>query len=283
MLPANKLSRVHALKPAVPAFTEAVYIGNDWLLYATDHGSHDAAEMIAPCLILSQCNDKFTIHCDSASLSVNSHVILHGSGLSTHGEGNLALFIYFDPLSPAGLRLQHLAASAGGLMDFHQASEHLSDATALEDIVQGGMSCNSMQAFVNDMSQILSPLEAVGKIDQRLQKVTRVIRDKPDGRPDLDRLGEMVHMSGDNLRRLFCQTTGTTLSRYQMWQRLRHMVLCACERQQSGKQPTMEEMVFAAGFYDMPHAAKTIKKFLARKTSSIVSPVLFKNCCTPNC
>jgi AraC-like DNA-binding protein len=102
------------------------------------------------------------------------------------------------------------------------------------------------------INALLSKLPAI-QYDERVSKIVEYIKAnffRQDITPQT--FADMVFLSPSRLASLFKQQTGSSLSKYLLWSRIRQAVYLAL----SEKQRSLTDIAYDTGFYDLPQMDK---------------------------
>ncbi|MCJ8152644.1 AraC family transcriptional regulator [Chryseobacterium sp. SSA4.19] len=147
-----------------------------------------------------------------------------------------------EPYSTVGLELSGHFKSDENCIVFYAPSE----TNALFNIPENNLEINSV------IKAILSRLPAV-RYDERVTKMVDYIREnyfRSDITPQT--FADMVFLSPSRLASLFKQQTGSSLSKYLLWTRLRQAIYITL----SDKERSLTDIAYDTGFYDLPQLNK---------------------------
>ncbi len=263
--------------PAPHAISGTVYLGRDWLLYADPELVFNLAENVAPALVLGPAHMPATLTLRDGS-EVCAPVLLHASGVWSQLIRPSALaFLYVDPLSDEGSRLQRRAQ--GRVLPWPAADLMSRHGIDLADLCNGEVRAEQLQRWVVDvLAEVAGLSDGLSRMDPRLAGLRVRLHQRGEGRADPAAIAHQLGLSAEHVRKLFRQQVGMTLSSYQSWVRLYQVAATACEAQQKGQLQCATELVNAGGFYDASHASRAIRRYFDLLPTEMLSPRAFVDC-----
>ena len=162
-------------------------------------------------------------------------------------------------------------SSAGYIIDKSLAGEDLKLIKEPEDIYHILGMPGAEGSPVYDALAFLRAASASDNMDPRIQQVLDMIRALSDGSISIDTLATSVHLSASRLAALFKEQTGSSLSKFMLWVRLRHAILRLIKEDTS-----IVEIALETGFYDSPNFTKYMHEMIGvppmafRKNSSVI-------------
>jgi AraC-like DNA-binding protein len=111
----------------------------------------------------------------------------------------------------------------------------------------------------------LRSIQSANKLSARVQQVIDIIRRQNTEDTTLASLAAAVHLSQSRLSALFKQQTGSSLSKFILWTRLRRAIHLLLTEDRS-----LSEIAAETGFYDSPNFTKYMHKMIG------VPPVAFR-------
>jgi len=262
--------------PARPAIAGVVYLGHDWLLYADPDLMFNLSQNVAPAMVFGPESAPPVLHLRGGG-EASGPVLLHASGVWSWLQRRCALaFLYFDPLSAAGLCLQRRAgASVVPWPDSRLLQRH---GMTLDGLGNAAVSDRAVRTGVEHLrAELLQGPHGVA-LDPRLPLLRERLHQHGDGRADPAGIADLLGLSAEHTRKLFRQQVGMTLSSYQSWVRLYQVAVAACEAQQHGRNASATEMVGAGGFYDASHASRAIRRYFDLLPTEMLAPRAFVDC-----
>lgn len=276
-----------AASNAAAASTEAAasYVGSDWLLYVDAAGGYDESEMVAPCLMLAQPGAALQVQARDGNV-LRADALLHAPGASSSAQADGgAAFLYLDPLSAAG-------RAAARLCDGHawrawplQEACGWSEAW-FQSLLAGTAAAADVARWVDQArSALTSQQPRSDTMDWRMRQVADTLHDDVAGRLSVEHLAERVHWSPEHLRKVFRAMAGMTLSRYLMWCRLHRIVDCASAAHAVPvkRAPSAEATLLDAGFYDVPHGSRAVRRYFGLTARSALQPGISRADCRIDC
>lgn len=260
-----------------PAISGVVYLGNDWLLYADPDLVFKLSENVAPALVLGPAHRPAALTLRDGH-EVCAPVMLHASGVWSQLVQRSALaFLYVDPLSGAGSRLQRRAR--GGVVAWPRADLLACHGIELTHLCSGEVPAGQMQPWVAGLlAEVADEADGRAPIDPRLTSLRTGLHLRGEGRVDPAAIAHALGLSAEHVRKHFRQQVGMTLSSYQAWVRLYQVAATACEAQQLGHAPGATELVNAGGFYDASHATRAIRRYFDLLPTEMIAPRAFVDC-----
>jgi len=262
--------------------SDAVYLAEDWMLYASTDISYEWSECAAPCLILGSASDRLRLRWGDSAVACEGTTFLHAAGVSSVMEPrNAALFLYFDPLTPVGLALQRLANQAVRVPEPCSLSEI--DADTLRQLCEGTLPAQLARKTVDGLATAFSGHAPSGpRVDRRILELRRWFFEEFDGRLDLEVLAKVADMSGNHLRQVFRSQVGMTLSSYGAWVKLYQTASAAIHYAHAKSKVNATRLLSEVGFYDASHASKIIRRYLDLKPTEMLEPRVFVDCRSPS-
>ena len=111
----------------------------------------------------------------------------------------------------------------------------------------------------------LRSAQNTGKLSTRVQQVIDTIRNKMDERATPALLAASVHLSQSRLSALFKEETGSSLSKFILWTRLRRAIFLLLTEDKN-----LSEIAAETGFYDSPNFTKYMHQMIG------VPPMAFR-------
>ena len=246
---------------------QSVFLGRDWLLYTGTPGDFNRSEMISPGLISGRPETGFSISIDGFP-RLDAPILVHRSGFWGDGKGASVAVLYFDALSIEGLAIQNYTSAKCPCIPWQIPDSHLA---ATNDVFkQLDISQETVFNYVAACRKLIRErLTCHVETNTRLQQVANIIANDPSGRLDLSQLSHVVGISSDHLRQQFKLVTGMTLSRYQMWHRLRLMASQACFDYVKAGIVDANNIIHGAGFFDTSHGGRAIRRYFGLAASSV--------------
>ena len=171
-----------------------------------------------------------------------------------------ALTLYVEP----GSRWAQALMRACGNSAFLALADHQPWCQLAQALTTGSPDaevCNTRLTLALDALLALPP---AGGIDARVGHALE--RCRWGGEDDDEALlARRVCLSGSRLRHLFVEGTGTTLSRYRLWCRLRRAVISAL----AGR--SLTEAAVEAGFFDSAHFSRSFREMFGVSPSAILA------------
>jgi AraC-like DNA-binding protein len=263
--------------PVQPAISGVVYLGHDWLLYADPELVFNLAENVAPALVLGPTHPPAVLTLRDGH-EVCASVMLHASGVWSRLVQRSALaFLYVDPLSEAGNRLQRRAR--GGVLAWPDADLLPRHGIELGRLCKGEVSAAQLQRWVGSLlAEVAGVTDGRAPIDTRLAGIRMGLHQRGEGRADPAAIAHALGLSAEHVRKHFRHEVGMTLSSYQAWVRLYQVAAKACEAQKRGNAQNATELVSAGGFYDASHASRAIRRYFDLLPTEMLSPQAFVDC-----
>jgi AraC-like DNA-binding protein len=153
-----------------------------------------------------------------------------------------------EPYSAIGLELSGLFAANEDYIVFDSP-------TAISTFFQTGKDTFDIYTIIN---ALLSKVPTV-EYDERVSKIVDYIKAnyfKQDITPQT--FADLVFLSPSRLASLFKKQTGSSLSKYLLWTRLRQVIYLAL----SDKDRTITDIAYDTGFYDLPQLNKYMYEML---------------------
>ena len=261
----------------------SLYLGRDWLLYVDSSAAYKASEMLAPCLLLAQPGQRLDVRLERG-VAVESAAIVHAPNLvsseasSRHG----AAFLYLDPLSDAGHAMAH-GCGRDGVQAWRLPADCAWSPEWFDALVAGVADRADVTRWVEHAQRALAALVCGGtRVDRRLHAVASAVGADAAGRLSIAQRASQVHWSDEHLRKVFRECVGLTLSRYQMWCRIHRMVSSACAHANGARatlDASMRAMLEEAGFYDMPHGNRALRRYLGLTPGAALQPAIRRADC----
>ena len=257
---------------------DAVYLGDDWMLYASTDISYEWSEAVAPCLILGCDTGELCLSWGDEKVNSKGQAFLHAAGVySAIPDRVAAVILYFDPLSQTGASMQRLAGESVDVVT--AASAGVAYQESLHSFCDGSLDGASARTTVARIAAAVLPK---GKDRRRIDPRFSALRDwffeEFEGRIDVDLLGESVGVSGDHLRQIFRSQVGMTLSSYASWVRLYQTACAATHSAGENKKVNASRLLSEVGFYDASHASKVMRRYLDLKPTEMLEPKKFVDC-----
>lgn len=173
---------------------------------------------------------------------------IHGFLIKPHvkhfciAENGTLNVLNIEPYSTVGLELSRSFKDDESRIVFHTPS----DINTLFNIPENNLDINII------IEVILSKLPAA-RYDERVTIIVDYIRDhyfRSDITPQT--FADMVFLSPSRLASLFKQQTGSSLSKYLLWTRLRQAIYMTL----SDKERSLTDIAYDTGFYDLPQLNK---------------------------
>lgn len=275
-----------AARSAARVSTEAAasYVGSDWLLYVDASGAYDESEMAAPCLMLAQPGTALLVQGRGAG-SLQAEALLHAPGASSSAQADAgAAFLYLDPLSAAGRAAARLCESqARHAWPLPPACAW--SANWFKDLLSGSAAAADVARWVDSArAALVAQQPRAQDMDWRMRQVADTLHDDVAGRLSVEHLAERVHWSPEHLRKVFRAMAGMTLSRYLMWCRLHRIVDCASTASDApdarlGRNRNAESTLLDAGFYDVPHGSRAVRRYFGLTAGSALQPGISRANC----
>jgi AraC-like DNA-binding protein len=118
---------------------------------------------------------------------------------------------------------------------------------------------------IYDGLALLRATKSTDNIDPRIQQVMDMIREMPSCSLLPDTLAASIHISTSRLTALFKEQTGSSLSKFMLWARLRHAILKLVKEDTS-----LTEIAVQTGFYDSSNFTKYMHEMIG------VPPMAFR-------
>lgn len=241
-----------------------IYVGNDWLLYIDQAADYQQSITMAPVLMLAEPGETLSIVPDGTDVPLVSSAILAGptAGSQSHSSCAGGLFLYFEPVSAAGIALTNLAKEETS----NHRPWHLPQSTSLSsdwfhNLLGGNFKPEDLNSWVAEIKLMLqseSPIQ--GGVNWRFQTIADAIHANPSGRIDTEILATSVGWSSAHLRQNFRNHVGLTMSKYQIWCRFFLLANQTVFEQMNGDNPTATDRLLDAGFYDASHGLRSLRK-----------------------
>ncbi|MBS0450011.1 MAG: helix-turn-helix transcriptional regulator [Proteobacteria bacterium] len=231
--------------------------------------------MLAPALLLAPVEAPIRLHLDGAPPQ-EADAFYHAAGVWSAADSSTIAALYFDPLTRAGRAIQ--ARAENGVRAWGRSYDF---GGALRDLaIRKSLSRQTIATWAARVSDaLLAEEHDPPHTDPRVENAGRLIREWPDGRLNLSLLGQNCETSGVHLRHMFRDQVGMTMSRYQMWHRILVMVGAACSASVSSGRIRTEQTLHAAGFYDMPHGNRALRRFFGMTAADALSSlIVFIDC-----
>lgn len=257
----------------------ASYVGADWLLYVDSSGDYDESEVVAPCLMLAQPGSTLRVRGRDRQ-SVQAEALLHAPGWASTGEADGgAAFLYFDPVSDAGRAAAGLCEAASGKP--WPVPERCGWSPEWFARLLSGTAPRAEVAHWVDTARAGLVAHCAGgdRVDWRMRQVADTLHGDLAGRLSVEHLAERVHWSPEHLRKVFRVMAGMTLSRYQMWCRLHRVVDGICAPRNDAEGFTAESSLLDAGFYDVPHGSRAVRRYFGLSARSALQPGIHRRDC----
>jgi AraC-like DNA-binding protein len=269
--------------PAAPSPSgrrSATYIGADWMIIVDACAAYRRSAAIAPCLLLAEPGQALRVLCGRSQLPLESAAIAHGADLVSEGLGEAGgnLYLHFEPLSPASRALAALAGSPAQARGWRLPAAVSWTPAWFDQLVAGTAASTDVIAWVESVRRTLVPA-AEGRAvrdGDRVAVVARALVDDPSGRLDCAALAATVHCSAHYLRRVFRETCGMSMSRYQAWCRLDLAIRLASDVRPRARGGSVTAILHEAGFYDAPHGYKALRQYFGVDPACVLLPA--RNC-----
>ncbi len=130
-------------------------------------------------------------------------------------------------------------------------------------LIGGALDAGLCNATLTLALDALLTMPLAGRIDARIEHALE--RCRWGGEEDEALLARRVCLSGSRLRHLFVEDTGTTLSRYRLWCRIRRAVTSALAGQ------SLTSAAVEAGFFDSAHFSRSFREMFGVSPSAILA------------
>lgn len=150
--------------------------------------------------------------------------------------------VNIEPYSNVGLELSGRFGEGEAPIVFNSPSE-------TNTFFQTGKDAFDIHTVINALLSKLAPV----KYDERVTKIIDYIKahySEPDITPQT--FADLVFLSPSRLAALFKEQTGSSLSRYLLWTRLRQVIFLAL----SDRDRSLTDIAYDTGFYDLPQLNK---------------------------
>jgi AraC-like DNA-binding protein len=270
------MSRIPS-RPDRPDRRAATYVGVDWMVIVDSSAAYRRSAAIAPCLLLAEPGRSLIVVGDADQPGIESGVIAHGADLVSEGLdlpwGNL--YLHFDPLSAAARALAALAGAPGQARACALPAGVAWTQAWFDRLVDGCAGEAEVLAWVEALRRgLVAGAPAADEADnRRIALIAQALVEDPAGRLDGDELAARVHCSAANLRRVFRDMCGMSMSRYQAWCRLHRAMRLACGIDAPAGRGALTAVLHEAGFYDAPHGFKTIRQYFGVEPSCVMPAV----------
>lgn len=241
------------------------YLSNDRAMYLGNPQSRFKRDYVSSTLLLS-FGDAMEVY-DQASGTTrrsNSLLIPADSSLSVNTFDSAIAFYKLDDF---GADFDKLKASASGLVensgrgiytDIHQDAQFIRDMEAIWS--KRASASDAFDAFYSWVDFHKAP-SSTG-IDKRVVNVISSIKDTRDENVSVNDLAKYVNLSVTQLSYLFKMTTGTSIRRYRVWQRILFSAVKLC------KGMSLQDTAMDMGFSDYAHFSRAYKKLAGGKLSN---------------
>lgn len=147
-----------------------------------------------------------------------------------------------EPYSTLGLELAERFSSGQGCIVFHSMSE-------INTFFQTGEDGSDIYSIIHALPGKLSSV----KYDERVTKIVAYIKTNFfEHHINPQTFADIVFLSPSRLAALFKQQTGSSLSKYLLWTRLRQAVYLTL----TDKHRSLTDIAYDTGFYDLPQFNK---------------------------
>lgn len=173
---------------------------------------------------------------------------IHGFLIKPHiahfcvAEKGTLNILNIEPYSNIGLDLANRFQENQDYIVF----DHLAESSTFFNLPEDSLDINVIvQALISNL--------APNNYDERVAKIIEYIKDnyfKTDITPQT--FAEIVFLSASRLASLFKKQTGSSLSRYLLWTRMRKAIFMTL----SEKERTLTDIAYDTGFYDLPQLNK---------------------------
>lgn len=258
-----------------PAGVGAVYLGDEWLIYASAQFQFDWSEFVAPGFVFGLPPAGLTLSLQERA-TVSGTLLLHAGGVWSELGDAMGGVLYLDPLTPAGTVMQRIAAGT--------VSPRTCPAVAplgefLPALCAGNLGADHVRDWVDALTWSFSRESSTTPVfDPRLADLRVWLRHHREGRVDVAAMSRRVGLSPDHLRQRFRRRTGLTMSSYLAWLRLFSMAEQACEAALSNERGNAALMMQEAGFYDASHGSRSIRRYFALTPAEMLGPGRFVDC-----
>ena len=194
-----------------------------------------------------------------AVVEARGAIIAPGVQHELHVAEQQALTLYMEP----GSGWARAVMRACGQSAFLPLADHQPWCQLAQALTSGSPDagvCNTTLTLALD-SLLTMPL--AGRIDARIEHA--LARCRWEGEEDAALLARRVCLSGSRLRHLFVEDTGTTLSRYRLWCRIRRAVISALAGQ------SLTAAAVEAGFFDSAHFSRSFREMFGVSPSAILA------------
>jgi AraC-like DNA-binding protein len=254
-----------------------VYLGDDWLMYASATLMFERSECVAPAVVLGTASHPIQLRLDGGKEATGPSLV-HGAGVWSSMEMHAAgAVLYVDPLSLAGSGIQSATQVDDVVPRQTPAIQRLQE--CLPCLIDGRQTACTVSAWIADTQSEMASWRKKTP-DPRLQGLRRWFVEHLEGRISVAQLAAMLELAPDHFRQHFKRHAGMTLSRYQAWLRLHDMTRLACEAHGRHAEQDAASVTHAAGFYDASHANRTTRRYLDMTPSEMLAPPRFMDCRT---
>jgi AraC-like DNA-binding protein len=254
-----------------------VYLGNDWLMYASATLVFERSECVAPALLLGTASHPLQLRLDCGKEATGS-TLIHGAGVWSSMEIHAAgAVLYVDPLSLAGSGIQGSTQGDDVVLRSTPAIERLQ--AFLPCLIDGHQTASTVSLWIAEAQSEMASWRKKTP-DPRLSGLRRWFVEHLEGRIGVGELAAMLALAPDHFRQHFRRHAGMTLSRYQAWLRLHDMTHLACEAHCRHAEQDAASVTQAAGFYDASHANRTTRRYLDMTPAEMLAPPRFMDCRT---
>jgi len=154
---------------------------------------------------------------------------------------NLLSIINIEPFSPVGVFIERLFRPGVNYIPFKGKNE-----------IFNYLPIEPTGNLEKSINQIASINHSPSKLDERITSIINYIHLNYAQKLNLKILSNLVHLSPSRLSSLFKGQTGSSLSRYILWTRIRHAIHLSL----STKKTQLTDIAFQTGFYDLPQLNK---------------------------
>lgn len=171
-------------------------------------------------------------------------------------NNSLLSIVNIEPFSPPGKFIQGL----------FQPDENYIPFKSQTDFAQF-LNMDALTHFEDTLHQLVRNNQFTPELDERVTGIIQHIRTHYHEKINLKLLSEMVYLSPSRLSALFKLQTGSSLSRYLLWTRIREAIRLSL----SEKHLQLTEIAFKTGFYDLAQLNKYMYEMIG------VPPKGFRN------
>lgn len=169
---------------------------------------------------------------------------------------NVLSIINIEPFSPAGVFIGSLFKTEEKYIPFKS-----------KDDIFKYLPIESTENIEKLITKIISQKQYSSELDERITTVINYIHSNFAQKLNLTILSKLVYLSPSRLSSLFKQQTGSSLSKYILWTRIKRVIHLSL----TTKQAQLTDIAFQTGFYDLPQLNKYMYEMIG------VPPKGFKN------